>query len=321
MEGDMKSPRNLGLGVGVVILIFSILACSSPAELFSTSTPLPSNTPTDTMTPSPTATLVPTSTPVPPVSLIGCASQDCPSSKYISDYTGNAQIQPNVTTTVSIPYTDAVHLFTGWCAKTKSDLSTSLPGIQFFFTIDDVSYLDQLKEEYYDAPDPQDSSITESCYGMGAVASGWIVGQSHLVKIGITISMDTSDGWDNYPAGTTYPYFYLIVPSEPATATPLPSPTLTPLPLPPIATSKPPAPSVSCQINSNIIIQNRSGSPLTLYLTGTGSFTFNLGSGDYSTVKVCSGSYNYTVYGTCNGSPANGSGRISDGDQVYFACK
>jgi hypothetical protein len=107
------------------------------------------------------------------------------------------------------------------------------------------------------------------------------------------------------------------------TDTPFP-PTNTPLPPPPIATSAPSAPSapsVSCQINSNIIIQNRSGAPFTIYLTGPGSFTFSIGPSENSTVKVCSGSYNYTIYGTCNGSSANGSGRISDGDQVYFACR
>jgi hypothetical protein len=106
------------------------------------------------------------------------------------------------------------------------------------------------------------------------------------------------------------------IPTPSATDTPLPTPTATEVP----ANVVPPPPAVSCQINSNIIIQNRSGAPFTLNLTGPGNFTFYLGADDYSTVKVCSGTYNYTVYGTCNGSPASGSGRISDGDQVYFAC-
>lgn len=110
-----------------------------------------------------------------------------------------------------------------------------------------------------------------------------------------------------------------------------PLPTTTDTPFPPTDTPPPPtattarsassAPSNSCQVNSNIIIQNRSGAPLTINLSGPGNFSFYIGVSANSTVKVCSGSYNYTIYGTCNGSPASGSGRISDGDQVYFACK
>ena len=109
----------------------------------------------------------------------------------------------------------------------------------------------------------------------------------------------------------------------PPTDTPIP-PTNTPLPLPVAATSAPSAPSapsVSCLVNSNIIISNRSGAPFTIYLTGPGSFTFSIGASEHTTEKVCSGSYNYTIYGTCNGNPASGSGRISDGDQVAFMCK
>ena len=118
---------------------------------------------------------------------------------------------------------------------------------------------------------------------------------------------------------------------QPANFPPVPQPTATDTPLPtvaptPTATKKAASPGVpgngpvNCQINSNIIIQNRSGSPFTIYLTGPATFTFSIGSGEYTTVQVCSGTYNYTVYGTCNGSAATGTGRISDGDQVYFQC-
>ena len=108
---------------------------------------------------------------------------------------------------------------------------------------------------------------------------------------------------------------------------PQPTPTDTPLPSPTATATKaasipvpPGSPNVNCEINSNIIIQNRSSDPFTLVLSGTANFTFYIGAGEYTTEKVCSGSYNYIVYGTCNGAPATGSGRISDGDQVYFVC-
>ncbi len=110
-----------------------------------------------------------------------------------------------------------------------------------------------------------------------------------------------------------------------ATMTPLPTSTATETPYPtPTATKKPSSvvpPPVTCQVNSNIIIQNRSGSSFTLSLRGPGNFTFYLGADEYSTVNVCSGTYDYYVSGTCNGSPASGSGKISDGDQVYFVCQ
>ena len=115
---------------------------------------------------------------------------------------------------------------------------------------------------------------------------------------------------------------YPPAPLPTSTDTPVP-PTNTPVPPTPVATAapaKPVAPTVNCLVNSNIIIQNRSGAPFTINLSGPGSFSFYIGPGDSTTVKVCSGSYNYTIYGTCHGSPASGSGRISDGDQVYFTC-
>jgi hypothetical protein len=107
----------------------------------------------------------------------------------------------------------------------------------------------------------------------------------------------------------------------PPTPTPLPSIT----PIPPTATPRPTtaggvvAPVVTCSINSNILISNRTGSNATLYLTGPGSFVFNIAP-DANTVHVCAGTYNYTITGICNGSPDSGTGKISDGDNIYFSC-
>jgi uncharacterized protein YraI len=103
-----------------------------------------------------------------------------------------------------------------------------------------------------------------------------------------------------------------------------PMPTATNMPLPTATSTKfaqvaPPTSAANCQINSNIIISNRSGNPITLILKGPASFTFNLPP-DTKSVLVCSGTYDYTIYGTCNGSPASGSGKISDGDKFIFNC-
>ncbi len=318
----MKSINRLALSGVALVLILSILSCSSPAEFFATPTPTSTSTPTKTATPTPTDTATPTATqtdtptptntPVAPVTLSGCVYADCPASKAMSDYLGKAydSMQPDTTLTVNIATGDSVHFFTAYCARTKADLDKSLPDVQLLFTIDGNSYLDALTGEYYTTPSPQDASVTQSCYGMGAVASGWQAGQSHLVTTGIKFTASTNDGWNFYPAGRSYPYTFKIVPSDPT-----PTPTRAP------AAVNPAPAAVTCQIDSNIIISNRSGAPFTIQLSGPGNFTFSLGAEDYSTVKVCSGSYTYYIYGTCNGSPASGSGRISDGDQVYFVCK
>ena len=140
-----------------------------------------------------------------------------------------------------------------------------------------------------------------------ATLAGWISAD----KLSYTVKCSDVQAADYPPA-----------PLPTSTDTPVP-PTDTPLP-PPTNTSAPKAPppsGVSCLINSNIIISNRSGAPFTINLSGPANFSFYIGAAEYSTVKVCSGSYDYTIYGTCNGSPASGSGRISDGDQVGFICQ
>jgi uncharacterized protein YraI len=140
--------------------------------------------------------------------------------------------------------------------------------------------------------------------------SGWVLAE----KLAYSIHCSVVEVSDVPPLPTTPTFTPTQEPTT--TKTPLPLPTATQKP----ASDAPPPPAVSCMVNSIIIIQNRSGAPFTLYLTGPGSFTFYLGADDYSKVEVCSGSYDYYVEGTCNGSPASGSGRISDGDQVYFEC-
>jgi hypothetical protein len=103
--------------------------------------------------------------------------------------------------------------------------------------------------------------------------------------------------------------------------TPFPSPTFTRRPPTKVPSSGGNAPNVnSCQVNSNIHITNRSGYPITLLLTGPGKFTFYLAADEYSTVLVCSGTYNYSIYGNCSGTSTTHTGKISDGDQLNFSC-
>jgi hypothetical protein len=210
-----------------------------------------------------------------------------------------------------------------------SDLSTKAASTEIPASVSTPDYVAKITgAQLYNGPDESypktaflygDVTIIGQAYNCGwfkvvsnsnSSLMGWISADkfSHSINC---LDVKAADFPPVPPSPTITP-----IPTPTATDTPLPTPTATKVP----ATVVPPPPAVSCQINSNIIIQNRSGAPFTLNLTGPGNFTFYLGADDYSTVRVCSGTYNYTVYGTCNGSPASGSGRISDGDQVYFAC-
>jgi len=124
------------------------------------------------------------------------------------------------------------------------------------------------------------------------------------------------------PTPMATPTFTRIPPTKtrvPPVNTIAPPPADNPAP-PPADNPAPPPPSSSgCDVNSNILIDNRSDGYATLNLTGPGSFSFSLGMGP-NTVLVCAGTYNYTIYGTCGGSAASGYGRISDGDNIYFYC-
>ncbi len=288
-------------------------------ELFATPTPTATNTATIT----PTFTLTPTH--VAPLELIGCAYNSCPSSKTIVDYVGENNFpEINIETPITIIWTDAVHFFYSWCAKDQATLEDNLNKLDFYFSIDAVPLTNYFTTETYEYTAPEDPSQTQSCFGIGGVAMGWKSGESHQVKIGTRTTGDLSDGWNSYPSGADYAYIFDIIPADLPTETPTPTSTLTPTatktfaPQAPAATVPPPAPA--CLVNSNIRIDNRTDGPATLYLKGPSNFTFSIALGP-NTVLVCAGSYDYTIYGTCNGISASGAGRISDGDDIYFYCE
>ena len=104
---------------------------------------------------------------------------------------------------------------------------------------------------------------------------------------------------------------------------PTPMPTLTDTPLPPTKTPRPTAtdtPATGCQVDSTITIDNQTGSIATIYLRGPDYFVFTLAVGS-NTLKVCAGTYNDTIEGTCNGAPDSGSGTLSSGDDFVIDCK
>jgi hypothetical protein len=277
---------------GILVLILAILACSSPAELFATATPVPSNTPTVTLT------LTPTITPTAPVDIIKCMYNDCPPSTSIDAYLGqNITPQPNVENYVEIPWTDSVQFFNGWCAKDKATLDENLKNIEFYFTINDTSYLDSLQGEYYDTPYTNDTTKTQQCYGIGGVTRNWEIGHSYMVKIGVRMTDTINDGWTNYPSGTSYPFIYRVnvveVPVE--TPTPVFTATNTPQPIP---TARKSTPKPACDATDTISIENKTTGSVAITLSGPAYYALQLSPGANS-FKICPGVYNYTAW-ICN---------------------
>jgi hypothetical protein len=93
-------------------------------------------------------------------------------------------------------------------------------------------------------------------------------------------------------------------------------PIFTPAALPMPAVPQPTA-APACERSGTVSIKNDTGGTVTVYMTGTASFTFNVAAGN-QTISVCPGSYKYTAYG-CGG--ASRTGTVNDGDEIEFWCE
>jgi hypothetical protein len=306
--------RSLRLLVAAISpILLGILACSSPVVLFATATPTATNTPT--------VTLTPTATPV-PIFLSSCVFyEDCPEAHLVTNYLAT-DLQTNVLTTVVIPSDDKIRLNTGWCTKDEATLQASLPFITYIFEINGVSYVQYatIKHGFWWGDDPSNHS---PCVFIGAMLSGFHIGENQQVKIGYSFNAEVSDGWTTR-APFTDVYLLDLEPANIPTVTPTETPTQTPT-----STSTPTntpyptwtipyyTPTPSCSASSSLYISNTTGGLVTLYLSGPASFVFYLNSGD-TTLSVCSGTYSYTAYG-CGG--ATDTGSMSSGESHEFYCQ
>ncbi len=85
----------------------------------------------------------------------------------------------------------------------------------------------------------------------------------------------------------------------------------------PLPTVMLPTAAPACDRGGTISIKNDTGGQVTIYMSGTASFTFYVAAGN-QTISVCPGSYSYTAYG-CGGASRTGS--VSDGDEIEFWCE
>ena len=139
-----------------------------------------------------------------------------------------------------------------------------------------------------------------STYGTGARLT--ITGQAMICQWLQVLSSDNKVGWVYAPNLI----FTMTCGEIPVTSYPPPPPTQIP------ATATP-----SCSLNGVLSTQNNTGGTVTLYLSGTTSFTFYLTTGAKS-LSVCPGTSSYTAYG-CGG--ATDKGTMISGESHTFFCQ
>ena len=143
----------------------------------------------------------------------GCLyTEDCPDAVGIVDLFGeNATPEYNTEYKVSISQDKKVYFSTGWCAVDRKTLNENLSGMNFVFTIDGKSYIENTKQEYYYQKNETDSSKQNACYGVGAVVSGWPKAHTYHVAFGLSFENTINDGWDIYPAGEQLNIYLITV--------------------------------------------------------------------------------------------------------------
>lgn len=325
----MHRERKLLLTGILVLLLVLGMSCSlvprGIQNLFATKTPTPTNTATST--PTPTATLTPTKTPLPPLSLSGCVFLDtCPQAIWVNDI-ADIPVSRDYLNTIKVPVNQPVQLLQDWTTVDQALLNKSLPNIKWVFTVDGQDYFNPTWIEDGVVPDENNPSIEYPGKWFGVVMSGWQLGETHKVRIGIIIKQTADDGWGVYGTGTEFITTYNFIPVLPPTATPTLTPTNTPLPTwtftprpTKVPYTKTPKPTLAptnppCSIDSTIDIDNTTGATVYLDLTGPMKFHFDLPTG-HTTLNVCSGSYTYFARG-CGGATDSGTMQSGEGHEFY----
>ena len=286
---------------------------SATSTVTATFTPLPAyNTITPTNTPLPTNTPMPT--PTPAVFISPCATlEDCPYAGSIRDFVpedadGGSVLEARV------PFDTPLFIYYGWVALDDATLEQNMKEMKFFFEIDGNSYLNEADIKTSYTPDANDPSLIYSSVSLGYILENWKIDEPHTVRIGFRFENEVFDGWETYPAGTTFENTFSVIPVPLPTATPTTAPTSTYIPQP---TAVPLTPTVACELGTTINIKNDTGGQVTMYLTGPAKYTFYIAAGT-RTLELCSGNYSYTAYG-CGG--ASTSGSAGDGDEIEFWCE
>jgi len=314
----MSRLMKFSLSVFIAFTILFAQGCSVIPQgiknIFASKTPTPTNTPTST--PTPTATATPTKTPMPPVLLYDCVFIDwCPEAIPV-DVLSEAEDETAGRNLIEFSYDQPIQFIVGWMARDESLLQDKLEHINWIFTIDGQRYFREDWLEPGEAPDEFNVSVARPGMWFGVVMGNWEIGESHEVNIGYILDAEVYNGWETFPANTSYLARYLLQPKALPTATPTATATRTRVPI--TNTPKPPPPP-ACEANASILIENNTGGWISIYLTGPAKFNFDLPAGN-QTINVCPGQYSYTAYG-CGGSSKNGSINANSSEGIELWCE
>lgn len=308
----MNTRQAKTLYLAILLVLFSLLACTIPGLGLTVNF-------TD-----PTATFTPivTATPQPPVVALSLCvlPADCPDAHQIADY-APGELKFNQTTSVTIPVDDRILVNASWCASDQSTLEAGMASITYIFEINGVSYLKNagIEQTYYKQ---DEASLPIPCVFIGIMLSDFKVGSNLQVRIGYQFSQPVSNGWSlQEPFSNVYILDLqpAVIPIVTATFTPSPTstvtltPTFTPSPWPTAYYT----PTPVCQATGIISISNTTGGLVNLSLSGPAYYFFNLAAGD-TTLSVCPGTYSFTAYG-CGG--ATDTGTMSTGESHEFYCQ
>lgn len=147
-----------------------------------------------------------------PLDILGCNPvSECPDSAISiwSFFGEDEELEYNTEYPVSVPVNAEVGFFTGWCTLEQEMLEENLKHIEFVFTLDGVSFIDQLKPRTYTVQDETDSTKLNYCHSVNGVVSGWQKDQTYQIVFGMKYTDTIFDGWDTYEPGD-YTRIYLI---------------------------------------------------------------------------------------------------------------
>lgn len=147
-----------------------------------------------------------------PLTLYACPFYDqCPEASHISTfYEGDIQDQTEMY--VEIPSQAAVRVNMGWFTIDEEHLSDNLESMSFFIKIDGVRRDDPSMFSWGTTTDSS-GEYSGPGFFMGAVITGWVVGEEHVIEYGYTITDTINDGWDDYEP-QTYTLTYRVMPIE-----------------------------------------------------------------------------------------------------------
>jgi hypothetical protein len=141
----------------------------------------------------------------------GCTREECSDARKVQDYFPGTNLTFSADYPLTLTTTDRVFFPLWWCTKTQAALDANLLAMKYVFTIDGVSYSQNMKRIYYTQTDPTLGQMY--CSSIGGAVAGWQPGRSYRITYGYEFTASVNDGWDTYPAGHDMVYQFTVNPN------------------------------------------------------------------------------------------------------------